>query len=81
MLEVIEEVSHNENLAASGRHDSLLGEDLISEIFADIKKGGTLKRGEIKDLKRILDVQEDFTVSTTRVTQGYEKLLFSNGFS
>ena len=66
MLEVIEEASHNEN------EGSLLGEDLISEIFADIKKGGTLKRGEIKDLRRILDVQEEFTVSASRVTQGYK---------
>jgi len=35
MLEVIEEASHNDD-------------DLFSEIFSEIKKSNTLKRGEMK---------------------------------
>ena len=63
MLEVIEETSYGED-------DS----DLISQIFTEIKKNNTLKRGEIKDLKRIFDVDE-FTLTATSQPNTQGKLI------
>lgn len=56
MLEVIEETSQYDD-------------DLFSEIFTEIKKNATLKRGEMKELKRIFEVEE-MTLSASRMTYG-----------